>query len=186
MKEKKIIEFRNGIFSLHTRRFGTVAEIMIKRLYGLEESGTLAFDKKEKTSNKRIEIKFSTVLKENEKKISEDNVIDQCLKANLSNRAMSSADIKDYSFDCNIQQVKRKEFDILYYGLFFNDIIEIYQISSDEIIKCPKYSDKQHRGNKGEGQFHLNKSTIDWHRKNCLKKTLTYDELYKLFDSCRK
>ena len=33
-----IEEFRDGIFALRTRRFGTVAEIMIKRLYDLDES----------------------------------------------------------------------------------------------------------------------------------------------------
>ncbi|MEI3311726.1 MAG: hypothetical protein V8R78_08130 [Evtepia gabavorous] len=35
----KIEKFKNGIFDLRTRRFGTVAEIMIKKLYGLNESG---------------------------------------------------------------------------------------------------------------------------------------------------
>ena len=44
----EIREFRDGIFALRTRRFGTVAEIMIKKLYNLDESGTLAFDKKDK------------------------------------------------------------------------------------------------------------------------------------------
>lgn len=42
----EVLEFRDGIFALRTRRFGTVAEIMIKKLYDFEESGSLAFDKK--------------------------------------------------------------------------------------------------------------------------------------------
>lgn len=163
-----IEEFRNGIFALRTRRFGTVAEIMVKKLYDLEESGSLAFDKKDCHSNERIEVKFSTVMKENDDKIRDTNVIEQCKKANLANRAMHSSDVKHYSFDCNIQQVKRKEFDILYYGLFFADIIEIYKMNSDEILNCPGYSDKQHRGNEGEGQFHLNESNIDYHRQHFL------------------
>lgn len=180
--DEKVLEFRDGIFALRTRRFGTVAEIMIKKLYSLEESGTLAFDKKDIRTNKRIEVKFSTVIKANKTAIKDKNVIEQCLKANLANRAMKSEDIDDFKFDCNIQQVKRREFDILYYGLFFADVIEIYKISSNEILSCPGYSDKQHRGNEGEGQFHLNNSNIDYHRKNYQERTINYQELYELFE----
>lgn len=175
-----IDEFRDGIFALRTRRFGTVAEIMIKRLYDLDESGSIAFDKRDRHSNERIEVKFSTVMKENDDKIHDDNVIDQCRKANLANRAMKSFETNKYSFDCNIQQIKRKEFDLLYYGLFFADQIEVYKMTSDEVIDCPGYSDKQHRGNEGEGQFHLNESNIEYHRCNFLEQVLTYAELYNL------
>ena len=124
----EVLEFRDGIFALRTRRFGTVAEIMIKKLYDFEESGSLAFDKKDIKTNERIEVKFSTVLKENDDTIRGDNVISQVIKANLANRAMNSKDAEIYDFDCNIQQVKRKEFDVLYYGLFFSDVIEIYKM----------------------------------------------------------
>jgi len=177
-----IEEFRDGIFALRTRRFGTVAEIMIKRLYDLDESGSLAFDKKDRSSDQRIEVKFSTVMKENDDKIRDDNVIDQCKKANLANRAMQSFETDRYCFDCNIQQVKRKEFDVLYYGLFFANQIEIFKMDSDEILSCPGYSDKQHRGNEGEGQFHLNESNIEYHRKNYLQRILSYAELYELLN----
>lgn len=183
MNKERINEFRDGIFALRTRRFGTVAEIMIKRLYDLDESGSLAFDKKTKDTNKRIEVKFSTVMRENDDKIRDNNVINQCIKANLANRAMASNDVNSCNFDCNIQQVKRKEFDVLYYGLFFADAIEIYKMNSDDILNCPGYSDKQHRGNEGEGQFHLNEKNINYHRNHFLKKKLTYAELYELFDN---
>ena len=143
----------------------------------------LAFDKKNKDTNERIEVKFSTVMKENDDKIRDNNVIEQCVKGNLANRAMSSSDVGSYAFDCNIQQVKRKEFDVLYYGLFFADQIEIFRMKSSEILDCPGYSDKQHRGNEGEGQFHLNQDNISYHRKHHLQKTLTYEELYKLLES---
>lgn len=182
VRDVGIEEFRDGIFALRTRRFGTVAEIMIKRLYDLDESGSLAFDKRDRCSDERIEIKFSTVMKENDDKIRDDNVIEQCKKANLANRAMMSYGTKRYHFDCNIQQVKRKEFDVLYYGLFFADQIEIYKMDSNEILGCPGYSDKQHRGNEGEGQFHLNESNIDYHRRHFLQRVLTYAELYQLLE----
>ncbi|MBQ0052396.1 MAG: hypothetical protein KBT11_10105 [Treponema sp.] len=178
---EKVWEFRDGIFALRTRRFGTVAEIMIKKLYHFAESGSLAFDKKDIKTNERIEVKFSTVMKENDDKIRDDNVIEQCLKATIANRAMNSDD--DCYFDCNIQQVKRKEFDVLYYGLFFADVVEIFKMKSSEILSCPGYSDKQHRGNEGEGQFHLNQDNIAYHRKNHQVLVLSYQELYDLLKS---
>lgn len=79
-----------------------------------------------------------------------------------------------------IQQVKTKEFDLQYYGLFFDDIIYIYRIKSNDIKKLPGYSDKQHRGNQGEGQFHINDKNISEHNKY-LDKKVTYDELYDMF-----
>ena len=112
------------------------------------------------------EIKFSTVMKANEAIISRFNSIEQCKKANLGNRALNSTDIYNYDFDCNIQQVKRLEFDVLYYGLFFADRIAIFKMHSNEILSCFGYSDKQHKGNEGEGQFHLNRSSIDYHMQN--------------------
>lgn len=181
-RDELIEEFRDGIFALRTRRFGTVAEIMVERLYNLDESGSLAFDKKDRHSKERIEVKFSTVMKKNDDTIHDDNVIDQCKKANLANRAMKSSEANRYRFDCNIQQVKRKEFDLLYYGLFFADKIEVYKMTSEEVLDCPGYSDKQHRGNEGEGQFHLNEINIEYHRKHFLEKVLTYEELYNLLE----
>ena len=178
--DSNIDTFRDGIFALRTRRFGSIAEIMIKKIYGLADSNSLAFDKLDSETGERIEVKFSTVMKENDDKINENNAIEQCLKANLANRAMKRSDVGKFGFDCNIQQVKRREFDILYYGLFFQDKIEIFKMSSSQIMSCEGYSDKQHRGNEGEGQFHLNTGNIDYHEKNFLIKTITYEELYKL------
>ena len=142
----EIKEFRDGIFALRTRRFGTVAEIMIKYLYNMSESNDLAFDKYSETEG-RVEVKFSTVMKENDDKIRDTNVIDQCKKANLANRAMVSAD--------------------------------------DQVLECTGYSNKQHRGNEGEGQFHLNQNTIRYHKEHYLKKKLSYEDLYDLFSKIK-
>lgn len=174
-----ISEFRDGIFALRTRRFGTVAEIMIAKMFNLFDSNSLAFDKKN-LENQRIEVKFSTVMRKNTAKIRESNVIDQCKKANLANRAMKSAEISKYKFDCNIQQIKPKEFDILYYGLFFADKIEIFKMNTSEVFNCPGASKKQHRGNKGEGQFHIKPDNIDYHHTHYYVASLTYEELYNL------
>lgn len=176
-------EFRDGIFALRTRRFGTVAELMIEALYDYHQSHNQFHDRYDAVTNSRIEIKFSTVMKENEARVSAKNLIDQCIKANVGNRAMNSSDIHNFSFDCNIQQVKRAEFDVLYYGLFFADKIAIFKMTSEEVLSCPGYSDFQHKGNEGEGQFHLNQGSIDWHFQNRFVQWLNYDELYTLFCS---
>ena len=173
--------FRDGIFALHTRRFGTVAEIMVKKIFSLEKAKKNSYDKLDITQNKRVEIKFSRVMKANEVAINEKTIIDQCLKANLSDRALTEKGAQQYPFDCNIQQIKCKEFDILYYGLFFTDIIYIFKMTSQEVKKCVGYSDKQHRGNRGEGQFHINNDTFSYHVKNYLIKKMDYLELYNLF-----
>ena len=167
-----IENFREGIFALHTRRFGTVAELMIELLYKFDPSNVLNFDKKDGNNNKRVEVKFS-------------NVIKQCLNASTVYRAFNSTETKMQKFDCNIQQIKNKEFDILYYGVFFKDHIEIFKIENDKIETLKNYSNKQHRGNIGEGQFHLNNANIDQHRKEYLIQILSYEELYKLFQEAK-
>lgn len=177
----EIKEFRSGIFALNTRRFGTVAELMIKQLYEFENSHSKYYDLYDEKHKKRIEVKFSTVKRKDKTSITLENVISQCTMANILDRALSSPEIEKNKFDCNIQQIKRSEFDILYYGLFFTDKIKIYKMTSDEVRACPGYSDKQHKGNKGEGQFHINNKTIEYHKKHHIK-SLTYEELYNLFD----
>ena len=179
----EIKEFRDGIFALRTRRFGTVAELMIEALYNFTKSHNQFHDRYDEVGHQRIEIKFSTVMKANEAVISRFNSIDQCKKANLGNRALNSTDMYDYDFDCNIQQGKRLEFDVLYYGLFFADRIAIFKMNSDEIMSCLGYSDKQHKGNEGEGQFHLNRGSIDYHMRNHFVQWLTYEELYDLLSA---
>ena len=179
--EISIEKFIQGIFALNTRRFGTVAEIMIKKLYRLLWSGTHQYDLYDENKEKCIEVKFSRVTKEHEEKINEKNVLSQCISAAyLKNRSMYSDEANKFSFDCNIQQIKCRNFDYLFYGLFFMDCIEIYGIPSTDVYNIPGYSDHQHEGNVGEGQFHLNNSSIDFHRENCYQMRLTYDELYEL------
>ena len=178
---KDVIAFRDGVFALRTRRFGTVAELMIRKLFNFKNSKSHFHDLYDDSCNNRIEVKFSTVLKENEARINEKNLIEQCLSANISIRAMKSCETNEYRFDCNIQQVKRAEFDVLYYGLFFADRIAIFMIDSNSILGVLGYSDFQHKGNSGEGQFHLNQDSIEYHKDNHFVKWLSYNELFDLF-----
>ena len=59
----EIESFRDGIFALRTRRFGTVAELMIEGLFGLSKSHNQFHDRFDEDAGKRVEIKFSTVMK---------------------------------------------------------------------------------------------------------------------------
>ncbi len=176
----KVDDFRNGIFTLHTRRFGMVAELMIKKQYGFDDSNCSEYDLYDPKNKKCIEVKFSRVLKTNRTKINSKNVVTQCINASsLKTRALSSIEIDKHKFDSNIQQIKCGNFDNLYYGLFFTDKIEIYRLTKAKVKKVTGYSDYQHSGNKGEGQFHINNNTIAEHRKYLIK-ALTYEELYDL------
>ena len=175
-----IEDFRNGIFSLQTRRFGDVAEIMIKKIYNMSNSNVLNFDKEK--DGKRIEVKFSRGLKKNDSIINEYNIVEQCLKGSPNNRSILSTEATKYKFDCNIQQIKNKEFDELYFGIFFKDVVEIFKITSQEIENLSNYSNKQHRGNVGEGQFHLNQKNIENYRQKYLIRSLTYQELYQILE----
>lgn len=179
----KILDFKNGIFSLNTRRFGSVAEVMIEKLYKLSASHNISFDRLNPQTNEKVEIKFSRVLKANDNKINGTNIITECINANFSHRILRKSDISHEKFDCNIQQIKRKNFDVLYYGLFFIDVIQIFRVKSINIENlCPAYSNFQHAGNIGEGQFHINNETYPVHISNNFIEEIDYNYLYNLFE----
>ena len=148
---------------------------MIKKIIRADNSDQLSFDLFDKFDGSRIECKFSRVQKKAELKITDSNLFKalQC----EANRDIMYHEWRDYDWDCNIQQVKKEEFDVLFYGVFFKDMVLIFRCLAKDIGTDMKYSNKQHRGNTGEGQFHLNKQTFKYHLDSHLFKTLTYGEL---------
>lgn len=92
------------------------------------------------------------------------------------------SEIDHYKWDCNLQQIKPKEFDTLFYGLMFWDKIFIFKINSESIEKDKLigYCPKQHKGNIGEGQFHIKPTNFNHHYKNYLYKEMTWEELYDM------
>jgi hypothetical protein len=171
---------REGIFCLHTRRFGTVAELIVKRLVKLGKGRSLFHDLYDDVASKRVEVKFSRVLKRSETHITENTLLGCIEEATSEERMVSFEHWQTTEFDCNIQQIKRREFDVLYYGLFFSDCVVIFHIGSEQIGPQIYYSDKQHKGNVGEGQFHINQDTLQVHLSNYLYQTLTYEKLLEL------
>lgn len=184
MKKEELEEFVEGIFFLNTRRFGKVAELMIQKLYGFKNPDNNSYDLLA-ANHQKIEVKFSRGLKKCKKIITSENLIEQVLNATYENRILTYEQAKDVSFDCNIQQIKPSCFDMLYYGCFFEDKIMICKISSKELMeeKGVNYSDKQHRGNKGEGQFHIHKNKLIMHFENHFVQWLTYEELFEMFNT---
>ena len=172
-------QLRQGIFNLRTRRLGTVAELMIKRMLKLKKGQSLFHDLYDDINNYRVEVKFSTVQKKTKFEITEDTVLDAILESSKEERSVRFEEWKKHKFDCNIQQIKKNEFEILYYGMFFFDKIVIFKIKNEEIGKKIFYSDKQHKGNLGEGQFHINDKTLQTHLDNYLYKIITYDDLLR-------
>jgi hypothetical protein len=178
-------KLRNGIFALRTRRFGSVAECMIQRLLKCSKGKSLFHDLYDDVQHHRIEVKFSVVQKKAERTVTEETVLRCIEEATAEERMVGFSDWPKHKFDCNIQQVKRIEFEVLYYGLFFSDCIQIFRIDSSEIKENEHgghiyYSDFQHKGNVGEGQFHINNHTMQTHLDRYLYKTLSYDQLYDL------
>ena len=171
---------RDGIFALRTRRLGTVSEVLVQRLLRLQKSKSLFHDLYDEAAKHRIEVKFSTVLKKHRAAITEDTVLERIAEETSSQRMVAFSEWNTVRFDSNIQQIKREEFEILYYGLFFSDRIAIFRIEAGEIGPQIGYSDKQHKGNLGEGQFHVTDRNLPCHLDNYLYQSLTYDEFLTL------
>ncbi|HFI2473607.1 TPA: hypothetical protein ACGO11_001983 [Streptococcus suis] len=125
-------KLKNGIFNLETIRFGRIPEIMLCKLYEYEFSGDKAYDLVD-SSNQKIEVKFSCVRKKEIEPITPENVLETCLKSadGSEDRKVSSSNLRE--FDCNIQQIKPSQFDVLYYGLFFSDKIYTFKVDSESI-----------------------------------------------------
>lgn len=157
--------------------FGELAQLMIKELEKFTPANGKYFDLFN-SDNQKIEVKFSRA-KKKLKPLKNSNIIDLCLNSASDSRVLTEADAANITFDCNIQQIKPFEFDILYYGIFFKDKIVIFTVQSDDVPNMPGYS-IQHKGG-SEYQFHINRSNYAKHKKEHFYKELTYPELLNLF-----
>ena len=109
---------KKSLCNLPTRRFGEFVEILTSKLNNLENSKDNSYDRtKEK---QRIEIKGSRVFNNDNTILTEQNVL-QILNEEYASRGseLISDDLRHESnWNCNIQQIKPKYFDVLYYSLF--------------------------------------------------------------------
>ncbi|MFH1826178.1 MAG: hypothetical protein ABH823_02680 [bacterium] len=63
-------------------------------------------------------------------------------------------------FDMNFQQVKPKCCEVFVWVAVWRDVIKYWVLPSSVVEKNKYYSKGQHRGNKGEGQLHLNQDNM--------------------------
>ncbi len=144
----------------------------------------------------RIEVKFCTVNNESDEPVTMANLLRAVEDAGRE-RAVPFSNWRGYAFDANIQQIKRVEFDVLYYGLFFADVIVIFKLTSAQLKTQAEisaegsghdyvnisFSDRQHKGNIGEGQFHINNRTLDIHLTHFHYRTIPYADFLALLTS---
>jgi hypothetical protein len=188
--------FRRGLFNLRTRRFGRVAELLVQRLIQAAAARSLFHDLYDDAMQHRIEVKFCTVNSASEEPITLTNLLKAVEDAGHE-RAVPFSDWHNYIFDANVQQIKRVEFDVLYYGLFFSDVIVVFKMTSEqlktqsEILASGRanqyvniyFSDRQHKGNIGEGQFHINNQTLAIHLQHFHYLTISYADFIALLRS---
>ncbi|TWM32296.1 hypothetical protein CHCC14819_0492 [Bacillus licheniformis] len=169
--------FRDNLFSMNTRRFGRVCELLIQELIDGGHASSIHYDI---DCGGRVEVKFSRVGKVHNTPINEENVLEVIEGEGLAVRLFPFGEWRQHEFDCNIQQVKKSEFDVLFYGLLFADCVAVFVAEVDQIGSEMRYSNKQHKGNIGEGQFHINNSTFQYHLDNHLCGTLSYTDVMKI------
>ena len=83
-------------------------------------------------------------------------VVDASEKGSLVERALSIDSNKNFLM--NFQQIKPECCDVFVWIAVWREEIRYWVLSSEQVKQL--YSDKQHRGNKGEGQFHMTHTNI--------------------------
>ena len=174
-----ILNFKSAHFGIFNEKF---VELFL-RYYGLivESPDDSSYDRKIDKSKDEIKGARAYEKLPTMDFIDESIIYETAIKYGI--HELAPFDKRDESnFDCNIQQIKPELFEDLYYSLYFWDKVLIFKVSRDQMLedKVLGYNDKQHRGNEGEGQFHIKKDKIEHHLKNYLLGELTYKELYKL------
>lgn len=175
---------QSALFSLNTRRMGTVGELLVARLADAGKGHSVHHDLYDSARGERIEVKFSTVLACWETPLRLDTLEAVLREAAGQGRAVASDAWANARFDCNIQQVKPAEFDVLYYGLFFSDCVMLFRCLAADIPTMPGWSAKQHKGNTGEGQFHLTARSLPYHLEHHFFERLGYLDLARLLFDC--
>ena len=168
LKTKNMEQIKRNVISLSPRNFGeNISEVLLMKLFNFNKEGG-SHDLND--NNIRIESKFSRAL---DKINASMTTIDRILSDKDRGFVESTKD-----FHCNIQQVKPNYFDELYYGIFFNDKILIFKLTPKQLLSDSKlnYCDKQHRGNTGEGQFHIKQNNLQHHIDNYLIKELNWNQ----------
>lgn len=177
---------RDGLFLAASRTYGEqYVEPFIRARYGLSKG---AGDQDGVDSKgKRYEIKSCKVLHSSQNRRGTRTLLER-IKYELTNvttnRMVPFNEAMTASYDANVQNVKRDHFDILIYVLLFKDCIKIFQVEREKILirEFLGWSDKHGRYDEvgKSGQFSVNRKTIEWHLRNHLYETVSYDEMAEI------
>jgi len=101
---------------------------------------------------------------------------------NYERKLLSIKDLNILKFDSNIQQVKPKYFDKIYYGILTQEGFLVFKLNKNQLLNNEyiAYSDKQHRGNIGEGQFHIYNRNIGYHILNHYEGTISWFQILEI------
>jgi hypothetical protein len=185
---------RDGLFLAPSRTYGEqYIEPFIRELYELSEPTKNDHDAIGKSKH-LYEIKACKVLKSNKSNNKKKkDILSRIISENSNaetNRLIPFKNSKIEEYLANVQNVKRDHFDTLIYVLLFEDCLKIFfapksiiKKSSNSANAFPNWSDKHGRYDKKgkSGQFGITKTNIQWHLDNCLKDTVTYPELVKIY-----
>lgn len=188
MKPLKYIKatekFRDSVFLASSRTYGeTIIEPIIREYLGLTKPNTNDYDAID-DNGIRFELKASKVLTSQKKK-KNITFLDKILLEydnSVINRIIPFEDCVDSKYLSNIQNVKRDHFDQLIYIMLFEDCIKIFISKKENINQIPNWCEKHGRYDAlgKSGQFGITKGNIEWHIKNNLKATLTWDEVFEI------
>jgi hypothetical protein len=177
--EEKI---KNTIIGIAPKKLGNLVEDIIRQQFCFEKvNKNTEYDACKEL--RRIEIKSSRALEE----IADTDNDYFSYLVSYSRSLIKIEDLKTKTYVCNIQQVKPKLFDDLYYTLVVNEGILVFKMTKKEIKNDKKiaFSGKQHRGNIGEGQFHIKKANIQHHMDTYHIKTLLWSDIFKTLEKIK-
>jgi hypothetical protein len=172
--------FRDAVCRLPTRRFGILSECLCRRLLGAPRSTSSAYDLG--GPDRRIECKFSVARHRSPRFESDDLLASVARFAAEGDRLLAFDQWSSADFACNIQCIKPSEFDLLYYGIFFSDLIAVFSAESG-LIGTPCLPAHPQAHHSTHLQFHLNRFNLSWHLRERLHATITWVEVVRLLDS---
>jgi len=177
---------RSLTISLSPAKLSSFAERVVAKLnpsFQLSSDVHYAFQHR----NNKISVKVSRAFFSKKKDIS--NYLDY-LSDSLDSRLYSlkgkQKDLLTGNFLCNIQQIREKFTDVLWYGVFFEEGLYLFKSPIKKLKIASKhinFMNYQHIGSKDEGQFHITSKNFSYHIEKNLTKVLTYDELYSLAEA---
>jgi hypothetical protein len=135
-----------GLFELSPTPFGiTWAERHLGDIVPVLEKSTTGEHDLLLDGAIRVELKASRAVEHKNKKP-------------LVQKALMSNSTK--AFEMNFQQTKPKHFDVIVWIGVWLDRIRYWVLAAKEVESHRRFSDKQHRGNVGEGQLHVTDKNI--------------------------